>query len=102
MGVREVKLQMKNIVFTIKTAYSEEDYFLIVDENKDIELQIANALAKISFCDSYEIIDYKEVTNDYIEERNTLIAEYKKKYESIEDDFCSSNMVTLESLKDII
>lgn len=46
---------MKNILFTIKTAYSEENYFLKANEKQPIESQIDNALAEICFCDAYEI-----------------------------------------------
>ena len=35
---------MKNILFTIKTAYSEENYFLKANEKQPIESQIDNAL----------------------------------------------------------
>ena len=90
---------MKNIIFTIKTAYSTESYFLTVNENQSIELQIDNALAEICFCDAYEITGWKEVTESYTTERNILISEYEAKYEGIEDAFCSGNMVTLETLK---
>lgn len=54
---------MKNILFTIKTVYSEENYFLKANEKQPIESQIDNALAEICFCDAYEIISYKEVPN---------------------------------------
>lgn len=52
---------MKNIIFIIKTEYSEEKYFLEVDENDSIELQVDDALAEICYCDAYEIVSYKEV-----------------------------------------
>lgn len=41
---------MKNILFTIKTAYSEENYFLKANEEQPIESQIDNALAEIRCC----------------------------------------------------
>ena len=50
---------MKHIIFTIKTAYSEENYFLEVNENDSIELQIDNALAEICYCDAYQIVSNK-------------------------------------------
>ena len=65
---------MKNILFTIKTAYSEENYFLKANEEQPIESQIDNALAEICFCDAYEIISYKEVPNEYVEQRGRLLA----------------------------
>lgn len=91
-----------NIVFTIKTSYSEENYFLTVDKNKSIEMQIDEALAEICFCDAYEIVSYKEATEEYMKKRNELIAEYEKIYEPIEEAFCSGHFVTLETLKDDI
>lgn len=91
---------MKNIIFTIKTEYSTENYFLEVNENHSIELQIDNALAEICFCDEYEIVSYKEVSEDYTEERNTLLSEYEKLFnESIEDAFMSGKFTTLEAIK---
>lgn len=90
---------MKNIVFTIETSYSQEKYFLTVDENESITLQIWDAMAKICFCDAFEIIDYKEVSTEYVEERNVLISEYEAKYEPVEEAFCSGFMVTLDALK---
>lgn len=93
---------MKNIIFTIATSYSIESYFLAVDENKSIELQVDNALAERCFCDDYEIVSVKEVTDEYVEERNNLIAEYETKYELVDEAFCQGNLTTLETLKDDI
>lgn len=91
---------MKNIIFTIKTAYSEENYFLKVNENDSIEFQIDNALAEICFCDDYEIVSFKEISEDYTEERNTLLSEYKKLFgEAVEDAFCSGKYTTLEAIE---
>ena len=88
-----------NIVFTIKTSYSEENYFLTVNESESIEFQIDNALAEICFCDAYEIVSYEEVTEEYINKRNKLISEYEKIYEPIEEAFCSGHFVALETLE---
>ena len=41
--------KMKNIIFEIKTEYSLETYFLVVNENKLIETQIDDALASIGY-----------------------------------------------------
>lgn len=91
---------MKNILFTIKTAYSEENYFLKANEEQLIESQIDNALAEICFCDAYEIISYKEVSNEYVEQREKLIKEYEKlSKESFEDAFISLKYTTLEVIQ---
>ena len=90
---------MKNIIFTIKTSYSTENYFLTVDENESITLQIWDAMAKICFCDAFEIVSLEEVSDEYVTERNSLISEYEAKYEPIEEAFCSGFMVTLGALK---
>ncbi len=94
---------MKYIIFTIKTAYSEENYFLTVNDTEAIELQIDKALAEICYCDNYEIISYTEVTKEYIEERNKAIVEYENLFnESVENSFCSGKYTTLEAIKDDI
>lgn len=91
---------MKNILFTIKTAYSEENYFLKANEEQPMESQIDNALAEICFCDAYEIISYKEVSNEYVEQRGSLIKEYEKlSKESFEDAFISLKYATLEVIQ---
>ena len=91
---------MKNILFTIKTAYSEENYFLNANEEQPIESQIENALAEICFCDAYEIISYKEVSNEYGEQRETIIKEYDKfSNESVEDTFMNWKYATLEVIQ---
>lgn len=93
---------MKNIIFTIATSYSQEEYFLTVNESESIEIQVYNALAERCFCDDYEIVSVKEVTDEYVEERNNLIAEYETKYELVDEAFCNGKLVTLETLKDDI
>ena len=67
---------MKHIIFTIETAYSVENYFLEVNENDSIELQIDDALAEICFCDAYEIVSYKEVDDDYYIKRLAVKTAY--------------------------
>ena len=93
---------MKNILFTIVKSYSQEEYFLEVNKNESIEIQVYNALAERCFCDDYEIISVKEVTDEYVRERNKLIAEYETKYEPIDEAFCNGKLTTLETLKDNI
>ena len=91
---------MKHIIFTIKTAYSEENYFLEVNENDSIELQIDDALAEICFCDAYEIVSYKEVDNDYYIKRLAVKTAYETLFnESIEEAFCSGKYTTLEAIE---
>ena len=41
--------KMKNIIFKIKTEYSLETYFLVVNEYQLIEIQIDDALASKNF-----------------------------------------------------
>lgn len=92
---------MKNIVFTIKTAYSTESYFLPIDENKSIYLQVETALANYCYCDDYELVDYKEVDAGYMEERKALIEKYNSICEeTIEDAFCCGILATNESIKE--
>lgn len=93
---------MKNILFIIATSYSQEEYFLEVNESESIEMQVYNALAERCFCDDYEIVSVKEVTNEYVKERNKLIAEYEAKYKPIDEAFPNGKLVTLETLRDDI
>ena len=94
---------MKNIIFTIQTSYSEENYFLAANEEQPIESQIDNALAEICFCDAYEIISYKEISNEYVEQRESLIKEYEKFFnESVEDTFMNWKYATLEVIQEDI
>ena len=67
----------KSIVFTIKTAYSREKYFLELEENTekpwDIKDQIETALiSKMCFCDAYDLVRYKEVDEKYIAKREKI------------------------------
>ena len=94
---------MKHIIFTIETTYSEENYFLSVNENNSIEFQIFNALAEICYCDAYEIVGYKEVDNDYYINWLAAKTTYKTLFnESIEDAFCSGKYTTLEAIENDI
>ena len=52
---------MKSIVFTIKTAYSREKYFMELKDGQDVEDQIDTALLRdMCFCDEYKLVRYKE------------------------------------------
>lgn len=100
---------MKSIIFTIKTAYSREKYFLELEDNTEkpweIKDQIETALiSKMCFCDAYDLVKYKEVDEKYIDKREKAI----KELESIINDTCEEyfccgkDYVTLESLRDSI
>lgn len=72
----------KSIVFTIKTAYSREKYFLELEKNTEkpweIKDQIETALiSKMCFCDAYDLVRYKEVGNEYIAKREKAISKLK-------------------------
>ena len=87
---------MKNIIFKIKTEYSLETYFLVVNENKLIETQIDDALASIGYCDAYEIENYKK----YAARRNKFLKKYKKLFqESVEDAFPSGKLTSIGAIK---
>lgn len=92
--------KMKNIIFKIKTKYSLETYFLVVNENKLIETQIDDALASIGYCDAYEIENYKEVSKKYAARRNKFLKKYKKLFqESVEDAFPSGKLTSIGAIK---
>ena len=94
---------MTGIEFTIVTAYSREKYFAMINTEESIEEQIRELLSDMCFCDSYRIIEFHEVSDDYVRERKNLIAEYERLHGvgSIEDDFCHGKHVTLNALKDV-
>ena len=94
---------MTGIEFTIVTAYSREKYFAMINAEESIEEQIRELLSDMCFCDSYRIIEFHEVSDDYVRERKNLIAEYERLHGvgSIEDDFCHGKHVTLNALKDV-
>lgn len=102
-------MKTKSIVFTIKTAYSREKYFLELEENTEkpweIKDQIETALiSQMCFCDAYDLVKYKEVDEKYIAKREKAI----KELESIINDTCEEyfccgkEFVTLEALRDAI
>ena len=68
----------RTIIFTIKTEYSLDTFFLVVNEYQLIETQIDDALASIGYCDAYEIENYKEVSKKYAARRNKFLKKYKK------------------------
>ena len=95
----------KSIVFTIKTAYSREKYFMELKDGQDVEDQIDTALLRdMCFCDEYQLVKYKEVDEKYIAKREKAI----KELESIINDTCEEyfccgeEFVTLEALRDAI
>ena len=89
----------KSIIFTIRTAYSEETYFLTVNDSHSIESQIDDALADICFCDDYVIASWKEVSQEYVKARERLMEEYKKLFnESVEDALMGRKYTTLEAI----
>ena len=95
----------KSIVFTIKTAYSREKYFMELEDGQYVEDQIYTALLRdMCFCDEYKLVRYKEVDEKYITKREKAI----KELESIINDkceeyfCCGEEFVTLESLRDAI
>lgn len=99
----------KSIVFTIKTAYSREKYFLELEENTEkpceIKDQIETALiSKMCFCDAYDIVKYKEVDEKYIAKREKAIKELESIINDTCDEYfcCGEEFVTLEALRDAI
>lgn len=99
----------KSIVFTIKTAYSREKYFLELEENTEkpweIKDQIETALiSKMCFCDRYDLVRYKEVDEKYIAKREKAIKELESIINDTCDEYfcCGEEFVTLESLRDAI
>ena len=99
---------MKSIVFTIKTAYSREKYFLELEENTgkpwEINDQIETALiSKMCFCDGYDLVRYKEVGDEYIAKREKAISKLKNLVgDRFEDNYPCWEYMTLESLRDSI
>ena len=98
----------KSIVFTIKTAYSREKYFLELEENTEkpweINDQIETALiSKMCFCDAYDLVRYKEVGEEYIDKREKAISKLKNLVgDRFEDNYPCWEYMTLESLRDSI
>lgn len=94
---------MNSIIYTISTADGEAHYFMHVNDEESVYLQIDKALSEIGFCDSYEVLRYAEVTETYMTERVALIAEFEARYkESIHDCFCSGQYTTSEAIKEEI
>lgn len=95
----------KSIVFTIKTAYSREKYFLELEENTEklweIKDQIETALyRKMCFCDAYDLVGYKEVGEEYITKREKAISKLKDLLgDRFEDDYLCWEYMTLEALR---
>lgn len=68
---------MTGIEFTIVTAYSKEKYFAMISAEESIEEQIRKLLSDMCFCDEYRIVEFHEVSEDYISERKKLIKNTK-------------------------
>lgn len=98
----------KSIVFTIKTAYSREKYFLELEDNTEkpweIKDHIETALiSKMCFCDGYDLVRYKEVDEKYIAKREKAISKLKNLVgDRFEDNYPCWEYMTLESLRDSI
>lgn len=90
------------IIFTIETSYSEERYFLEVDEREFSTLQIHDCLAKMGFCDAYEITGIEDVSTEYMEERKELLAKCESYGEKLQDVYIPFKYCTNETLKDAI
>lgn len=95
---------MTGVEFTIVTAYSKEKYFAMINAEESIEEQIRKLLSDMCFCDEYRIVEFHEVSEDYISERKKLIKKYEMLHGegSIEYDLCHGRHVTLNGLKDVL
>lgn len=95
---------MTGIEFTIVTAYSKEKYFAMINEEESIEEQIRELLSDMCFCDEYRIVEFHEVSEDYINERKNSLKKYEMIHGkgSIEYDLCHGRHVTLDGLKDVL
>lgn len=95
---------MIGIEFTIVTVYSREKYFAMINAEESIEEQIRKLLSDMCFCDEYRIVEFHEVSEDYISERKKLIKKYEMLHGegSIEYDLCHGRHVTLDDLKNIL
>lgn len=97
-------MKTKSIVFTIKTAYSREKYFLELKDEQEVEDQIDTALLKdMCFCDGYDLARYKEVGEEYIAKREKAISKLKDLLgDRFEDNYPCWEYMTLEALRDSI
>lgn len=88
-----------NIIFTIKTDYSIEKYFLQNVSHIDAEFKLQTALNSIGFEESYRIVDVEFVDEKYKKIREQVIAIYENIFkESVEEDFLQGEYTTLEAI----
>jgi len=88
-----------NIIFTIKTDYSIEKYFLQNVSRIDAEFKLQTALNSIGFEESYRIVDVEFVDKKYKKIREQVIAIYENIFrESVEEDFLQGEYTTLEAI----
>ena len=88
-----------NIIFTIKTNYSIEKYFLQNVSYIDAEFKLQTALDSIGFEEPYRIVDVEFVDKKYKKIREQVIAIYENIFrESVEEDFLQGEYTTLEAI----
>lgn len=88
-----------NIIFTIKTNYSIEKYFLQNVSHIDAEFKLQTALDSIGFEEPYRIVDVEFVDKKYKKIREQVIAIYENIFrESVEEDFLQGEYTTLEAI----
>lgn len=102
-------MKTKSIVFTIKTSYSIESYFLPLKNGEEKPWEIKNAIdwmleGDICFCDAYEITEWHFVDDEYISEREKAIKELENIINDTCEEYfcCGEEFVTLEALRDAI
>ena len=88
-----------NIIFTIKTDYSIEKYFLQNVSHIDAEFKLQTALDSIGFEEPYRIVDVEFVDKKYKKIREQVIVIYENIFrESVEEDFLQGEYTTLEAI----
>jgi len=88
-----------NIIFTIKTDYSIEKYFLQNVSHIDAEFKLQTALNSIGFEEPYRIVDVEFVDKKYKKIREQVIAIYENIFkESVEEDFLQDKYTTTEAI----
>lgn len=88
-----------NIIFTIKTNYSIEKYFLQNVSHIDAEFKLQTALNSIGFEEPYRIVNVEFVDKKYKKIREQVIAIYENIFkESVEEDFLQDKYTTTEAI----
>lgn len=91
------------VVFKIETVEGVQKFFMYATPNSSIEKQIHNALAKICFCDAYDILAYDNAPSWYVKDRDRLCREYQQHFsEFVENAFPSGIYTSLEAIKEDI